>query len=74
MENADTLKKAQVGGLRLCCTAERLGWVASWAAAGGPKVARSWVGFIQRGLSTRLKSLPNTGEEGEQLQETWMAV
>ena len=45
-----------------------------WAAAGGPKGARSRVGFVQRGLSTRLKSLPNTGEEGEQLQETWMAV
>ena len=45
-----------------------------WAAAGGPEVARLRVGSVQRGLSTQLKGLPNSGEEGGQLQETRMAV
>ena len=45
-----------------------------WAAAGEPEVARSRVGFVQRGLSTWLKSLPNMAGEGGQLQETQMAV
>ena len=49
-----------------------LAW--GWAAAGGPEVARLRVGSVQRGLSMRLKGLPNSGEEGGQLQETRMAV